>query len=112
MDLSERVAEVEQQLAAQKAVVAEALARLRGLESELEALRSAPEDGDLLAAPRTEAIVTILRRARGSMSPTDILAGLEDAGRSDELRAVTATLDHLLKKGTVQRPSRGRYLAT
>jgi hypothetical protein len=45
------------------------------------------------------------------MSPSEIRAALEAAGRTDDLRSITATLDHLLKAGMVQRPARGRYVA-
>ncbi|MDZ7732964.1 MAG: hypothetical protein U5R31_07460 [Acidimicrobiia bacterium] len=37
---------------------------------------------------------------------------LEVAGRTDELRIVTATLSHLLKQEAVKRVGRGRYVAT
>jgi hypothetical protein len=112
VDLTERVTEVERQLAEQRAELARGAARLRGLEAELEALRGGDTDGDLATAPRTDAIVAVLRGAEGTLSPSEILERLHAAGRSDELRSVTATLDHLVKKSAVHRPARGRYLAT
>lgn len=112
MALAERIALVESALATQRELVSEEVARLRGFEAELEALR-AGVSGDvvLLELSRTDAILNVLRRASGTMSPTELLGSLHAAGRSDELRSVTATLDYLLKAGSVQRPGRGRYLA-
>lgn len=112
VDLTERVAEVERQLAEQRDELARGAARMRGLEAELDALRSGGGIEDLATASRTDAIVAVLRGAEGTLSPSEILERLHAAGRSDELRSVTATLDHLVKKSAVHRPARGRYLAT
>ena len=112
VDLTERVIEVERQLAEQRDELVRGVARLRGLEVELEALRGGGLEEDLATAARTDAIVAVLRGAEGTLSPSEILERLHAAGRSDELRSVTATLDHLLRKSAVQRPAHGRYLAT
>lgn len=112
MSLPERIARVEAELVGQRARVSEEVARLRGLEAELESLRAGVRgDGGLSEMPRTEAILTVLRQAAGTMSPKELLQSLESAGRTEDLRSVTATLDYLLKAESVQRPSRGRYLA-
>lgn len=112
MALADRIATVEADLATQRALVNEAVARLRGLEAELDALRAGVNsEGGLEDMSRTDAILTILRGSSGTKAPKEILDALRAAGRTDELRSVTATLDHLLKAGSVERPSRGRYLA-
>jgi hypothetical protein len=112
MGLTERIAQVEADLAAQRARVSEEVARLRGLEAELGALRAGMVGrGGLSEMARTEAILTILRQSTTTLSPTEVLQALRAAGRSEDLRSVTATLDYLLKAESVQRPSRGRYLA-
>lgn len=113
MAVADRIAQVEAELDTQRARVREEVARLRGLEAELEALRAGlGGDDGLPSMSRTEAILTVLRRASGTMSPTEVLAALHAAERDDELRSVTATLDYLLKSDSVRRPARGKYLAT
>lgn len=113
MAVADRIAQVEADLSAQRARVSEEVARLRGLEAELEALRAGlGADRGLPAMSRTDAILTVLRRASGTMSPTVVLMALQAVGRKEELRSVTATLDYLLKARSVQRPARGRYLAS
>lgn len=93
--------------------IAEYVAEARGYEAQLASLRgSIARGGDAATLPRTEAILTTLRGAEGTLSPSDILTHLLHSGRDDDLRAVTATLDYLVKRGRVQRPVRGRYLAT
>jgi hypothetical protein len=112
VELTKRVRELEAELDRQRAKVAEEVARLRGLEAELGSLRAGLDaGGDLVGMSRTDAIVAVLRSGPGSMSPSEIRAALEAAGRTDDLRSITATLDHLLKTGVVQRPARGRYVA-
>lgn len=107
-----RIAELERALADQRVKVTTAAAKLRGLEAELDALRSGMADRrELAAMPRTEAILVVLRAAEGTLSPTEILAQLQAGGASTSVKVVTATLDHLLKNGSVRRPERGRYLA-
>jgi hypothetical protein len=46
------------------------------------------------------------------MTPKEIESALLAAGRSDEYRSITATLNYLLQQGAVRRPERGRYIAT
>ncbi len=114
MPLAKRIEEVEDQLAEQRVLLTATSARIRGLEAELEALREGAGGGDgadVSEMPRTEAIAAVLRASAETLSPTEILGRLHAAGRTDELRSVTATLDHLVKKGAVQRPKRGRYMA-
>jgi len=113
MGRAERIAEVEAELGQQRLIVDQALARIRGLEVELQALRAAPrKGGDLRAMGRAEAILTVLRSTSGTMTPKEIESALLAAGRSDEYRSITATLNYLLQQGAVRRPERGRYIAT
>ena len=112
MPLADRIAQLETDLVTQRAKVSEELARLRGIEAELGALRAGmTRGGDLSEMRRTDAILTVLRQASGTMSPSDLVSALHAGGRTDQMRSVTATLDHLLKAGSAQRPSPGRYLA-
>lgn len=91
--------------------MADHAARILGLEAERKAIQAGlGEEGALSTMSRTDAIVTVLRKAGGTMSPTDIVNALQAAGRSDDLRSVTATLSYLMKNDSVQRPSPGRYL--
>ncbi|WP_334144243.1 hypothetical protein [Rhabdothermincola sp.] len=113
MGLVERIAQVEADLLTQRARVSEEVARLRGLEAELKALRAGlGGDAGLTDMSRTDAILTVLRQASGTMSPTELLHALQASGRAEDLRSVTATLDYLLKADRVRRPERGHYLAT
>lgn len=110
MTIAGRIAELEKELAELDVQLAQALARRNGIKAELESLRSGAASGDLVGAARTEAIVAVLRSVGDSLSPTEILRRLHEGGRSDELRSVTATLNHLVNRGEVQRPARGEYL--
>lgn len=112
MSMTERIADLEREIAAQRVTVASEVARLRGLEAEIDSLRAGvivePVRPEM---PRSDAILAALRQRQGTMSPSEIRARLHDAGRADDLRSVTATLNHLMSKGAVARPERGRYLA-
>ncbi len=112
MSTSQLIAEVETKLAVTRQRIAEYVAEARGYEAQLASLRSSgTRDGDIARVPRTEAIVTTLRGAEGTLSPSEILAHLLASGRDDDLRRVTATLDYLVKAGRVVRPERGRYIS-
>jgi len=98
--------ELEQQLArlaARAAGKREEVARLR------ESIAAVKRGG--LPPARTDAILAVLRRSGSAMSPKEIVTALRDGGRDDELRSVTATLNHLLGQKRVLRQGRGRYLA-
>lgn len=88
-------------------------ARVAGQRAEVARLEEsiAAEQGSGLPASRTDAIVAVLGRGAGPMSPSEVTDALNEAGRNDELRSVTATLAHLLKSSRVIRQGRGRYLA-
>jgi hypothetical protein len=112
MSRTERIAELEASLVAQHLAVDEAVARLRGIEAELASLRAgAALKGEFASLARTDAILTVLRSANGTLSPTEILSSLHAAERTDGLRAVTATLHYLLGQGRIEKAGRGRYLA-
>lgn len=97
---------LERKLARLSASVAGKRAEVRRLEESI-----AAEQGSGLPASRTDAIVAVLSRGARPMSPSEVTEALNRAGRSDELRSVTATLTHLLKSKRVIRQGRGRYLA-
>jgi len=100
MSITRRIAEVEAELTSKRNLITEMLASCRGLEAELAALQAGLAQGDdLVGAARTEAIVTVLHKADGSLSPTELVERLHAAGRDDIFRSVTATLDHLIKRG-------------
>lgn len=97
---------LERQLARLAARVAGKRAEVGRLEESI-----AAEHRSGLPASRTDAIVAVLSRGAGPMSPSEVTEALNGAGRTDELRSVTATLTHLLKGKRVIRQGRGRYLA-
>jgi hypothetical protein len=72
--------------------------------------RDEESSGDL-PARRTSAIVAVLRRRSQPMSPSEITDALNELGRNEELRSVTATLAHLQKSQRVARVGRGMYVA-
>ncbi len=88
-------------------------ARLAGKRAEVAQLSEsiAREQSTGLPTSRTDAIVAVLRQRVTAMSPSEITEALNDAGRTDELSSVTATLAHLLKSRRVTRQGRGRYVA-
>ena len=111
--MAQHLAELELELAGWREELVKLSTKIRGREVEIAAVRANLElSGSLADLPRTEAIVAILRQAEGTLTPSDILNTLAATKRVDDLRAVTATLDYLVKRGRVQRPDRGRYLAT
>ncbi len=107
-----RIAELETELSKQEFEVAEAVARYRGIEAELESMRAgvALED-NLEGMARTDAILSVLHEADGSLSPSEVVRRLHVAGRNDQSRSVTATLAYLLQKGRIEKIGRGRYFA-
>lgn len=112
MSITARIAQLETKLAEQEQLIAQEVARFRGIEAELASLRAGlPSKGPLSEIPRTEAILSVLRASGSSLTPTEILEALERAGRTESRQLITATLDHLLKKKLARRPSRGRYIA-
>jgi hypothetical protein len=91
-------------------IVHEGLARLAGIDAELAALSRPGTATGIRSAPRTEAIIEVLRRSSSPMSPKQIRTALEGEGRNDSLRSITATLNHLMgTKTAVVRVGRGQY---
>lgn len=110
METHERLKQLERDEAAARSTIAVAYARIDGIRSERKRLEAILAGGQYLAdLNRTDAIVEVLRRANVPLSPQEVWEGLIGAGRADEYRQVTATLSYLLKSGSVQRPSGGRY---
>lgn len=110
MTITQRLAEIAAEVQEIDLDVAKKLARRQGLKAEEAALLSGQSTAELSDLPRTEAIVAVLRSSVDSLSPTEIQRRLHEEGRSDELRSVTATLNHLMGRGLVQRPGHGTYL--
>lgn len=112
-DLTDDLDRAKDELAGMERQLARLSARAAGKRAEVARLEEsiAAEHRSGLPASRTDAIVAVLARGAGPMSPSEVTAALTNAGRNDELRSVTATLVHLLKGGRVVRQGRGRYLA-
>lgn len=111
-DLTDDIARAKDELVGLQRQLARASARVTGKRAEIARLEEsiAAEQRSGLPASRTDAIVAVLSRGAGPMSPAEVTAALNDAGRADELRSVTATLNHLLKNSRVIRQGRGRYV--
>ncbi len=112
-DLLQDLDEAKVDLVALERQLARASAKVAGKRAEIARLEEsiAAEQQSGLPASRTDAIVAVLSRGAGPMSPAEITAALNEAGRADELRSVTATLTHLLKSNRVIRQGRGKYIA-
>ena len=107
---SVRIAELEAERADRCEAVAQHHARIAAIDTELTELRGGIVSTSAFATmSRTDAIVAVLKRHGGALGPKDIQSKLVDAGRTDELNAVTATLTYLLTDGKVARPSKGLY---
>jgi len=106
------IAQVESLRAQKELEVAKSVAELRGLDARLASLKAGVVlKNDLASLSRTDAIVQVLHSAGAMLSPTEIVLRLNSAGRQDDRRSVTATLNYLLEKKVVLRPSKGLYLA-
>lgn len=112
-ELLQGLEQAKRDLVALERQLARMSARVAGKRTEIARLEEsiAAEQHSGLPASRTDAIVSVLNRGAGPMSPADITAALKEAGRPDELRSVTATLTHLLRSNRVIRQGRGRYIA-
>ena len=111
MTLAQRLAELETELSIKKMAFTELGADIRGIETQIVVIRTSVEGkSDLSTLPRTEAILSVLRAAEGTLGPTDIKRSLQAAGRDENLHIVTSTLHYLRKTGRVTTPDRGRYL--
>ncbi len=111
MNLSATISHLESLRTRKELEVAKAVAELRGIDAQLASLKSgAARRGDLATLPRTEAIVQVLHSSGTMLTPTEIVLRLNAGGRQEDRRSVTATLDYLLKRGLVLRPSKGLYL--
>jgi Fe2+ or Zn2+ uptake regulation protein len=113
MKTTELITKLEAQRDVLRTSVNHMMAELRGVDAQLASLKSGIAlNGDLATLPRTDAIVTVLRSAAGTLSPTEITRSLTAAGRNESLRSITATLDYLKKKERVSQAAPGRYLAS
>lgn len=114
-DLSEDLERARSDLVSLERQLARLAARVAGKRTEIARLEEsiAAEQRSGLPASRTDAIVAVLARAASPMSPSEITAALNEAGRIEELRSVTATLSHLMQgsQRRVDRPVRGKYVA-
>ncbi len=112
MSRTDLITELETERIAQELIAVEVVARLRGIDAQLKALRAGVAlEGELAPLARTAAILCILRSAGEILSPTEVLLRLNAAGRDDDRQVVTATLKYLLSQNLVRRPSRGHYFA-
>ena len=112
MARAELIADAERELAEQELVVAESIATYRGIEARLASLKAGVAIvGERAGLDRTDAIVAVLRSAGGTLSPTEIMEALVEAGRTERMGLITGTLGYLCKQGRVQKLGRGRYLA-
>lgn len=112
MKTARLIAVLETELSELRTDFAHLAAQIRGYESRIATLRMGIDHRDeLKLLPRTEAILSVLRAADGTLSPSEILVRLLASERDDDLRKVTATIDYLVKSHLITRPSRGRYLA-
>lgn len=112
-DLTDDLERVRNELVGLERQLARLSARVAGKRAEGRRLAEsiAAEHRSGLPSSRTDAIVAVLARGAAPMSPSEVADALNDSGRSDDLRSVTATLTHLLKSKRVIRQGRGRYLA-
>jgi hypothetical protein len=109
---AELIADLRRRIGDQRESIDRLVAELRGMEAQLVALQSGvPSLTPLVDLARTDAIVEVLRQADRHLRPVEILNALNQSGRNDELRSVTATLDHLVKGERVRRADR-KYSAS
>jgi hypothetical protein len=66
---------------------------------------------DLLDLSRMDAVAYVLEHADEPLGPSAIQEALSDAGRNDDLRAVSAALDYLRRRNRAHREGRARWVA-
>jgi hypothetical protein len=67
-------------------------------------------NGDLLQAPRTDAVRVVLQPATSPMRPTEIVSQLHELGRDDDYAAVSAALAYLHRVDRVHSVGRGQWV--
>jgi hypothetical protein len=126
VDLIAALADVEQRLEQKRMERIQLELEVRQLEMEHRGLLlavqrhdAAPVDLESLDEPdlfagmaRTQAVVTVLREVGRPMSPSEIVTELNQRGRSDGPKVVSASLTHLQKQGKVRSESRGEWVPT
>ena len=114
MSLTRRLTELEAEHAELDLLARKTLAKLRGVEAEMEAIRAgvnAPVRFGAIAT-RTEAILAVLRSADRSLTPSEVTSRLAASGRAtDDLKAVTTTMSYLNQRGRIQKVDGSHYFA-
>lgn len=112
MAIADRIHHLEIELAHQREVVTETLARIRGLEAELAALREATEPAPpITGLALTDAIVAVVRNSPTAMRPVEVAATLNSNGTTTDLKTVASTMYYLTTQGRLTKTGRGSYIA-
>ncbi|QBI21041.1 hypothetical protein ER308_16655 [Egibacter rhizosphaerae] len=111
MSRTDRITELEREIAVEMEQASLHFARAAALREEVRLLREGAQVAtDVAAMSRVDAIVAVLRHAGAPMSPTEIGRALVAAGRAEDSRqTLTASLDYLRKQERIVRVGRGQY---
>ena len=110
--VNERIAELERERETAREQARDLLAKVAGLDAEIDALRSGVRPAEPLAQlSLAEAVAQVMRLRGRVMSPTDIHEELVAGGRQDQFRSIGGTLQYLKCRGDVVSLGRSRWMS-
>ena len=105
------VQRIESELADKEEQLARLRSEVRALRLQLTELRNGADAPQPLAElTYSDAVVEVLHRDGGALSPHQIHERLRDAGRDDEPRSLGGILQALKRRGRVERVGRGQWV--
>ena len=111
--LTDRIAELERERDEARQRIHELVAKLAGLDAQIDALRSGVRPAEPLAGLKlADAVEEVLRTEGRVMSPTGIHEALVAGGRHDQLASIGGTLQYLKRRGRAVSLGRSKWRST
>ena len=111
--LTNRIAELELERRAAREQIHDLVAKVAGLDAQIDALRSGVRQAEPLEELKlADAVEQVMRTSGRVMSPTGIHEALIAGGRHDQLASIGGTLQHLKRRGRVVSSGRSKWQST
>ena len=108
--LTDQIAELERERDTTREHIHQLVAKVAGLDAQIDALRSGVRRAEPLAElSLADAVEQVMRAGGRVMSPTEIHKALLAGGRHDQLKSIGGTLQHLKRKDRVVSLGRSRW---